>query len=426
MNWISRLLFKLNLRHSSHLLMAVIFIIQSTAVYGHESHIHPESKTVPQLIMNLGDLAPGVQISYTEIPSGDPSEVIEILKNEKNIKSDVLLSTDSVQTYSAVTEALLAEENLNPTRQVTVKDSEAREFRFIPIGRLASADEKIARGWADYKYNASQTLKYDKLGLSIVVITTAYDSFIWIHSASLDVYQKSAMVMLNIIFASVFALDRDMWSKMTKPLRHQIVSTIDKVSNKIKFNQNFNESDPAVSMKKIVAGQFMASLIYASGFQLLRQSVISFHDLSGAVMSSSFWTMSLQIAGITTLASFAWGELLAAADAEKNPIAKSNLKRLIDARNIIMSQVASMGMVLQPSIYGSSPIVAIVVSAGLGLTALMQSHRVIEWLERNKISQAIYRQQLRLEQLVNSTANYKFRNKQVFQPAVISCQQIFQ
>ena len=349
-----------------------------------------KSREVPSLVMNIDGGAQGnSQFSYTEIPLDHPAQLSEVLQREETRNADVLLSTDTPEVYQAVAETI----------QKTEKSSE-RMFRFMPIGKLASAKEKLAAGWANYKKNVAETVKYDKLGLSIVVITTSYDSFIWIHSAGLDVYQKSAMVMMNVVFAAAFALDRDMWTKMTVPLRHRIMKTLDKLSNKFTGGA---ESE-AIYARKVIASQFLANLTFSVGFQMLRGSIMSFHDLATNVMSSHFWGTSLKVAVITTLASFAWGELMAAANAEKYPVAKNALKRLADVRNIVMSQLASMGMVLQPGTYGYSPIIAIVTSGAIGLLALVKSNKVIQWLETNRVSHILFKNQRKLETFVNDAA----------------------
>lgn len=350
-----------------------------------------KSKDVPSLVMNVDGPQGNSQFSYTEVPIDHPSQLSEVLQRAETRNADILLSTDTPEIFSSVAE----------TVQKTEKSSD-RMFRFIPVGKLASAREKMAAGWADYKHNVSNAVKYDKLGLSIVIITTSFDSFIWIHSASMDVYQKSAMVMLNVVFAAAFALDRDMWTKMTVPLRHRIMTTFDKLSNRLSLAQE----GTAVYARKVLASQFLANLTYSVGFQLLRGSIMSFHDLATNVMSSQFWVTSVKVAVITTLASFAWSELMAAANAEKYPVAKNALRRLSDVRNIVMSQLASMGMVLQPGVYGYSPIIAIITSGSIGLLALMKSNKVIQWLENNRVSNILFRNQRKLETLVNEAAKF--------------------
>lgn len=374
-----------------------------------DADLDSKSKDAASLIMNIPGVQGNSQFSYTEIPIDHPSQLTEVLQREETRNADVLLSTDTPEVFESVAEAV----------QKTEKSSD-RMFRFLPIGKMASVKEKLASGWADYKTNVANTVKYDKLGLSIVIITTSYDSFIWIHSASLDVYQKSAMVMMNVIFAAAFALDRDMWTKMTVPLRHRIMKTLDKLSNKTSNAQEQNaelqkntvdlktakmveEHKAALYARKVLASQFLANLTFSVGFQILRGSIMSFHDLAANVMTSGFWATSIKIAAITTLATFAWSELTAAADVEKNPVAKNALKRIADVRNIVMSRLASMGMVLQPGAYGISPIVAIVTSGAIGLLALVKSNEVIQWLENNRAANVLFKYQRKLETLVNET-----------------------
>lgn len=342
------------------------------------------SKTQPTLIMNMGETSlatpmKGTQFSYTEIPFENPSQLTELLQNESTLKSDVLLSTDSVETYQAVASAM--------------RDSEKKSdrlFRFIPVGQLAA-------GWKDYTKNVKETVQFDKIGLSIVVVTTAYDSFIWIHSASLDVHQKSAMVLLNIVLMAAFALDRDMWTRMTTPLRHKIVKALDKIAT---------PADTRIdSVKRVIAAQFIANLAYSTGFQVLRRSILSMNDLNAALATTDFWLRSVEIAAVMTFATFAWSELQAAIDAEKNPVAKNSLKRITDVRNIVLSQLASMGMVLQPNVYGISPIIAVVATGAIGVAVLAKSNRVIEWLEQNRSMNVLFREQRKFENVINDATN---------------------
>lgn len=369
-----------------------------------------KAKEAHSLVMDINGPQGKSQFSYTEVPIEHPSQISEILQREETRNSDILLSTDTPEIYEAVAETI----------QKTEKSSD-RMFRFMPTGKLASSREKLASGWADYKHNVTHSVKYDKLGLSIVIITTSFDSFIWINSGSMDVYQKSAMVMMNVIFAAAFALDRDMWTKMTVPLRHRIMKTLDKLSNRV-----FNVTETSATYaRKVLASQFLANLTFSVGFQVLRGSIMSFHDLATNMMSAPFWTTSLKVAVITTLASFAWAELLAAADAEKNPVAKNALKRLSDVRNIVMSQLASMGMVLQPGVYGYSPIVAIVASGAIGLLALIKSNKVIQWLETNRATNILFKNQRKLETLVNEVTTRLRGDDEAARGGAGSCKLLF-
>lgn len=348
------------------------------------------SKSSKTLVMDIPTAQGKAQFSYTEVPLESPAQLGEFLERQETRKADVILSTDTPEIYEAVAEVMHKTESRSD-----------RQFRFMPIGKLASTREKLAASWADYTKNVKETVKYDKLGLSIAIITTTTDSLVWIHSGSLDVYQKSAMVMLNVIFTAAFALDPDMWTKMITPLNHRFMKTIDKLSRKISGHL---ETEAGYA-RRVLASQFLSNLTFSVGFQFLRSSIISFHELATTVMSSSFWMTSIKVAMITTAASFAWSELMGAVDAEKNPVAKNALKRIGNVRNLIMSQLASMGMVLQPEKYGYSPIVAIVVSGSIGLIALLKSSSVIRYLERSRWTNVLFRTQRSFENLINEAVD---------------------
>ena len=64
-----------------------------------------------------------------------------------------------------------------------------------------------------------------------------------------------------------------------------------------------------------------------------------------------------------------------------------------------------MGMVLQPNVYGYSPIVAIVVSGAIGLLALVKSNKVIAWLEQSKTANVLFAKQRKFENLLNEASN---------------------
>lgn len=387
------------------LMAAPAALSRARHIAGDLEDLDAKSKESKNLVIDIPTPQGNAQFSYSEVPINDPAELGEFLQREETKNSDVLLSTDTPEIYESVAGAI----------QKTEKQSD-RQFRFMPIGKLASAREKLAASWADYKSAVGETVKFDKIGLSIAIITTTYDSFIWIHSGSLDVYQKSALVMMNVVFTAAFALDPDMWTKMTTPLNHRILRTLDKLSHKISSHAGSASS----YARRVLASQFLANLTFSLGFQLIRTSILSFHDLATSVMSSPFWTTSLKIAAITTLASFAWGELMAAVNAEQNPVAKNALKRIGNVRNLVMSRLASMGMVLQPDRYGYSPIVAIVVSGSIGLLMLIKSNKVVQYLERAGWANVLFKSQRKFENLVNDAVSFTSK------PAVVnSCGALF-
>jgi hypothetical protein len=337
------------------------------------------SSTPPQLVVKT-PLANGhdLVITATEFAEGSPEQIKQILNAPETQNSDVLVSTDQETVLEAVAEA-------------TIKPQDKRLLRFIPIGKLASASQKIASGFKTYYQNAKKTLSGDRIGLAVVTISFGVDTYIWIHAASFDIHQKTSMILMNLVMASTFGLDRDLWSKMTAPTKNRLIKTFDK----------FITNDKLVSIK-ILSSQFAANMLFGFGVQTIRTGLLSLDHLSAAVVTSDFWFTAGKIAGLASLTGFAWTELSAAINEEKFPVAKYMMKRLGDMRGIIMCQLATISMVMQPHIYGSTPIYSYILHGTIGLVALANTQTIIKFLESNAVVNKIYKKIQTFEDFINT------------------------
>jgi hypothetical protein len=336
-------------------------------------------------------------ITAMERENTSPEQIQKLLQDPSIRDADILISTDQESVAKAAVTA-------------TSSPKDQRLLRIIPIGKLASAKQKIASGFNSYYRNAKATLTGDRIGLTVLAITVGMDSFIWIHSTSFDIHQKSAMVMMNLVMAATFGLDRDLWGKLNSPLKNRLIRIFDKIMPHEKLHNS-----------RILAGQYLSNFTLGMGVQLTRTGLLSLDHINEVVNDSSFYFTAAKIAGLITLTTFAWSELLAAVNAEKNPVAKLMLKRLAETRGILMAHLASISMVLQPHIYGSTPIYSFVIHGTLGIIALANAHRIVNWLETNSAVNKIYRKVQTFESFINSTLNMKtpqgrFRCQALFSP----------
>jgi hypothetical protein len=60
-------------------------------------------------------------------------------------------------------------------------------------------------------------------------------------------------------------------------------------------------------------------------------------------------------------------------------------------------------MVLQPDVYGAVPIYSYVIHGAVGLVALMNMHRIVNWLENNSVVKKLYRKIQTFEDFINSS-----------------------
>lgn len=378
------------------LLLSLLFAQLCLGQERPESSVYNE--TPPQLVMKA-PLAEGkeVIITSTEYAEGSTAKIKEILESSATQNMDVMVSTDQESVLDAVADA-------------TAKPGDKRLLRIIPLGKLASAQQKLASGFKNYYQNAKNTLTSDRIGLAVVTITFGVDTYIWLHAASFDIHQKTSMILMNLVMAATFGLDRDLWSKMTKPIKTKLINVFDKFLVQEKYDTI-----------KTLTSQFTANMLFGLGVQAIRTGLLSLDHISEAVISSPFWLTAAKIASLSTLTSFAWTELMAAINEEKHPVAKYMMKRIGDTRGIIMCQLATISMVLQPEVYGSVPIISYVVHGSLGLIALANAKHIINFLETNALVGKIYKKIETFENFINRSMAMPFRK----QPVVRSCRSLF-
>lgn len=315
-------------------------------------------------------------ISVNEIEDTTIAQANQILQDPNVKGSDILLSTDKEEIVEAF-----------------AKDTEAnqRNLRIVPIGELASPRQKLASAFKTYVTNAKKTLRYDRIGLTVLAITVGYDSMIWVHASSFDIHQKTSMVMLNLVMAATFGLDRDLWGNLNRPIKKKLIEVFDR------FIPTQN-----TSVIKSLASRYLSNMFMGMGVQLIRTGLLSLDHIQDAVVTGHFWGTAAKISALVTLTTFAWSELYSSIDGEKYPVAKLMMRRFSDMRGVIMCQLASVSMVLQPHVYGTVPIYSYVVHGAIGLVALLNANRIVNWLENNHMVERAYRKVQTMESYINT------------------------
>ena len=355
----------------------------SFPVFRYVAKLPATSKLAPpyNLVMTAPIGPQKAVISVTDYQDATPVVIKELL-SDPNIKgADVLVSTDQEEVVKAAVEA-------------TAAPQDKRLLRFIPIGKLAAAKEKLASGFRQYYSNVKRTLRSDRIGLTVLAFTTGVDSFVWIHSADLSIHQKSAMVLMNLVMAATFGLDRDLWGKMNKPVKQKLFDVFDRFIPAEK-----------VDMIKTLSSQYLSNMFLGMGVQLVRTGLLSMDHFSDVVTTSSYWLTAAKISGLVTLTSFAWSELFSSVDADAAPVAKTMLKRLAEMRGVIMAHLASVSMVLQPHVYGSTPIYSFIIHGAIGIIAMANAHHIVNWLEQNEVVKRIYKKVETFEHFINSISD---------------------
>ncbi len=319
---------------------------------------------------NSADNEP-IQYSIKHIKNANSSDVAQLVSEIENVSDkNLVVSTN----------------NLNVLKDIFTKPALFNHFKtkVLPYGEALKKSYQevvVDKVKAGAKYIVDSA-KNDKIGIAIVTVTTAYDSFLWIHAESLSVEQKTLQVILNIILAGTFSINKDMWSKTTRPLENKISSFLNKYG---RFNIQKN-----VKSAGALSSKFLASLTIGLGIQTMKMSIISMDQMYSSLSSVHFWGSTLSLAALLTASSFTWSELISDIDLKKNPLAKFTVQRMIELRSILLGTFASSAVLLQPGVYGYTSWVVIVSSAAVGFMAYLNTNRITNWIEGLYIVRKIY------------------------------------
>lgn len=391
----------MSLMISAHIKILIAILISASfvtrPVFANPDLIEPNAA---QLVIKA-PLAPGKEalITVTEQSETTPEQIQNILRSSQTQNSDIIVSTDQ----ESVVEAVL---------QATSSPADKRLLRFIPIGKLANISQKIASGFSAYCARAKNTLMHDRIGLTVLTITVGYDTLIWINSTSFNLQQKSSMTIMNLIMAATFGLDRDLWSSIKSPFKNKLINIFDRFL--------INEK---LGRFKSLSGQFLSGMALGIGVQAIRTGLLSLDHISDALVTTDFWLTAAKISGLITLTTFGWTEMSSAIDAEKQPVAKMIMKRIGEMRGIILGQLASISMVLQPQVYGHTPVIAFIIHGSLGLLVIANADRIINFLETNAVVKRIYKKVQTFENFINES--FQFNSHSFHRKGNMSCKSLF-
>jgi len=348
----------------------------------------------PQMIVEQKIGSELVRIVVSDVGESSRDEIQNFIENTQQ-KFDTVISTDDEQVFKASVES--SAKSIHGTK-------------VLPFGLLTNAKSKFNQFIDYHSGKVKNNIKYDKIGLTVALISVGIDSFYWIHSSALDVHQKSSLVTFNLLLCATFGVNPDLWPATVRPLKEKVFNTLSR------FNINWKHSDKTAT----VISQYVANFALSSFVQTTRVSLMSMDHLLDAVSTSNFWFSAVGISALATMTQFSWSELSASVDMSKYPKSVIMLRRLTNFRVILLAQLASMSQVLQPGVYGYSPMMTLIVSGGLGLVALLSSDRIVNFLESDKTIDVLYRQNQKVEAFLQSMSFAKKRSR-----VILSCEMLF-
>lgn len=283
----------------------------------------------------------------------------------------------SVQSIADLTEKVPTDRDLvvsfdNPEiADAVIKSRENSNglTRLIPFGSKLSAKFRLAQD------HLIESAANDKIGLMVVAINTAYDSYLWMHAYQYSEGVRAAQAIYTTMIAVAFSIDKDLWAKTARKIQGKILNL---------YDPTVMNGDEIMSLRTRLATSFAANYLLGMVVQSGRLAILSFDKVMDAPTLLSAFGSSVALGTALTVANFGWSEFGANIDQKKGPFAKWVVRRFAELRSITIGQLAPSGKLLQPEVYGASPWIVLGVTGLAGVTAFINSHRIARWLETSK------------------------------------------
>ena|GEM_PF-4994854 len=290
--------------------------------------------------------------AHTTVTKEQMNQILEALPEER----DLLLSTDSED----VTQMFVKKES-SPARKGL--------SRLLPLGALAQKfkNSKAVRDIVNYKNHLVQSVKNDKIGLIIVTVNTAYDSYVWMHATEYSPEVRAAQMIFTTMNAIIFSLDKDAWAKVSGTIRNKIFKVLDITQNSLAVD---------------IAGRFAANLALGLAVQTMRVGILAYDKVLTMPELMNLGASTLLLSLGFTFSSFAWSEFSKDVNGNTHPAAKFMVRRFAEVRSVLMGHLAPSGKLLQPETYGNAPWIALAVNGAIGLVTFLNGTKMAEWTER--------------------------------------------
>lgn len=309
--------------------------------------------------------ATAVQVTQKQI-SVDAQNLDAAIERELPADKDLLISTDS----ELVATKIAASQETKPNRLA----------RLIPVGRLAgNLTQRISNAGSTAQAAYSHlrdSVRNDKVGFVIVTINTAYDSYVWLHATQYSTEVAVAQSIYSVIMAIAFSLDKDLWSRLAWKIQGKIIRLFDSGP------QALAGELPVMSRTMEMTTAFAAHLTLGLTFQAGRLAICAYDHVITVPYLVSSVAVSFAIATLGTFSGFAFSDFLARIDQTKYPFAKAVFRRFQEGRAILLGNIAASGKLMQPSIYGLTPYLSLVISGLVGLVFYANQGRIVEAVER--------------------------------------------
>lgn len=336
----------------------------------------------PSLVMSNGDKANPVLTETQIIENIDPSQIGEIARElAEKTGQQVVISTDNPAVIKDVV--------------IDFDNQKIKKPKFLVYG------DKFKEKVSDFVDKTETSLKENKIGLVITVVTTGLDTIYWMHAGDLSGSQLYMLIAYNWIINLKFGIDPDSWTDMTKSIDERITSAFKKFGMS---NKKINSENMAMT-RRYLSNMGLYFGVYAS-----RYGIINLDHLGQSLQTTEFWAPLLIITAAASFTSFGWGEFLNRIDKSTHPIAKETMRLFSYFRQTFMGFAAPSSALMNGS--NPWPWAALMGHGVLGLLAFKHRPQIANLIEKSpfmkwadKAARAKRLQQMERPQVLDFTRN---------------------
>lgn len=354
-------------------IVIICIVFQSAGSYGQivqpsnsePQTFQPDAST--EIFDSLHPKETNNQVQITQKQLTVTAEDLETAVKTETGNKDLIVSTDSL---------LVAGQIANLTRA----ENKGRLTRVIPVGQLVdqltqaktSVTDKAKNAWTHLK----EAAKNDKIGLIIVVFSTAYDSYVWLHATQYSTEVAVAQTIYSVLLALTFSVDKDLWSRLAWKVQGKFLRLFDSGVDSLA------DKTPEVSRTKEMATTFASYVTLSFGFQLVRMSICAYdHMITVPYLLSSTGT-ALALSALFTFSSFGFSDFLAKIDQTRYPFAKTVFRRFQEIRTVLIVNIAPSGKVISPAVYGFAPHIVLFSTGLLGMLFYTNRQVIVDAVEK--------------------------------------------
>jgi hypothetical protein len=346
-------------------LMACLFLIQSMpfsalASKGSTDSIENYAER-PSLVTSNGNPSNPVLTETQVLENVDPSQIGEMARAlAEKTGQQVIISTDN----STVIQDVIIDfddQNIKNTKYQNIKKP-----KFLVYG------DKFKAKAADFADKAETSIKENKIGLVITVVTTGLDTIYWLHAGDLSGSQLYMLIAYNWIINLKFGIDPDSWTDMTKSIDERITSAFKKFGMS---NKKINSESMAMTRR------YLSNMGLYFGVYATRYGIINLDHLGQSLQTTEFWAPLLIITAAASFTSFGWGEFLNRINKSTHPIAKETMRLFSYFRQTFMGFAAPSAALMNGS--NPWPWAALMGHGVLGLLAFKHRPQIANLIEKS-------------------------------------------